>query len=66
MDPWSPSKHGIVQSRHQLFTDIDNFPFEDGAGGQWPVKVDEEKFPGGFSTTGAGTIDFWEISFGGH
>lgn len=60
MDPWSPSQHGVVESRHQIFTDVADFPFEDGAGGEWPIKAPEPKFPGGISTTGGGTIDFWE------
>lgn len=63
MDPWSPSKHGIVESRHQIFVDITNFDFLDGAGGDWPIKPPKPKVPGGISTTGAGTIDYWEIDF---
>ncbi|KAL9600631.1 MAG: hypothetical protein Q9219_003064 [cf. Caloplaca sp. 3 TL-2023] len=61
MLPWSPSKHGLVESRHQLFTDIKEFPFEDGVAGQWPVQEPVHPHPGGYSTTGAGTIDFWQV-----
>ncbi|KAI4152377.1 MAG: hypothetical protein L6R39_001829 [Caloplaca ligustica] len=43
MDPWSPSKHGIVESRHQIFVDITNFDFLDGAGGDWPIKPPKPK-----------------------
>lgn len=62
MDPWSPSKHGIVESRHQLFTDVKDFRFNDGAGGPWPVTEYVHKRPGGVSTTGAGLLGYWEIS----
>lgn len=62
MEPWLASKHGLVESRHQIFTDIKDFPFEDGAGGEWPVKEPAHEYPGGISTTGAGSIDFWEVN----
>ncbi|KAL8839050.1 MAG: hypothetical protein Q9170_001886 [Blastenia crenularia] len=61
MLPFSPSKHGVVGSLHDLYIDIEDLPFEDGAGGEWPVKVPVHEYPGGYSTTGAGIIDFWEI-----
>ncbi|KAL8763856.1 MAG: hypothetical protein Q9184_000452 [Pyrenodesmia sp. 2 TL-2023] len=61
MKPWSPSKHGVVESRRQIFTNIDEIPFEDGAGGDWPFKVKENKYPGGVSSPGGGVISYWEI-----
>ncbi|KAI4262686.1 MAG: hypothetical protein L6R35_007374, partial [Caloplaca aegaea] len=60
MDPWSPSKHGVVESRHQVFNDITDFPFEDGVAGEWPYKPPIHKNPGEFSTTQNGIIDYWE------
>lgn len=63
MAPWHPSKHGVVESRHQIFTDITDFPFEDGSGGDWPFKIPEpvSTHPGGLSSPGAGVIEYWEI-----
>lgn len=63
MDPWSPSKHGVVESRHQVFNDITDFPFEDGVAGEWPYKPPIHKNPGEFSTTQNGIIDYWVIDF---
>ncbi|KAL8772004.1 MAG: hypothetical protein Q9209_002669 [Squamulea sp. 1 TL-2023] len=53
-------KHGSVQSRHQIFKDVKDFPFKDGNDGQWPVLPSTRYHPGGISTTGAGVIDYWE------
>ncbi|KAL8708249.1 MAG: hypothetical protein Q9220_006826 [cf. Caloplaca sp. 1 TL-2023] len=60
MFPFSPSKHGIVESRHQIFPDIKDFESKDGAAGEWPIKAPDHHYPGGISTTGAGAIDYWE------
>lgn len=61
MPPWKPSKHGVVECRHQVFDDIEPFPFEDGVPGTWPANGTLRGYPGGISTTGAGVIDYWEI-----
>ncbi|KAI4091698.1 MAG: hypothetical protein LQ344_003938 [Seirophora lacunosa] len=62
MDPWSPSKHGVVECRHQVFSDITDFSFQDGVGDDWPYKQTYHDKPGEFSTTPEGMIDYWEIS----
>ncbi|KAL8736120.1 MAG: hypothetical protein Q9181_002535 [Wetmoreana brouardii] len=36
MKPWKPTKHGVVKSRHQLMTDIEDVPLHYGNGGEWP------------------------------
>ncbi|KAL8997017.1 MAG: hypothetical protein Q9169_003607 [Polycauliona sp. 2 TL-2023] len=54
-------KHGLVESRHQVFNDVENFPFEDGHDGQWPVLPSTRYHPGGIDTSDAGVIDYWEV-----
>lgn len=62
VDPWRPSNHGIVESRHQIFADVKDFRFNDGAGGPWPTVEYVHKRPGGVSTTGAALLGYWPIS----
>ncbi|KAL8720416.1 MAG: hypothetical protein Q9181_007911 [Wetmoreana brouardii] len=66
MVPISPSKHGVVESRHRLYPHIRDFDMTDGKGGQWPVQEPpisgkkNHNHPGGISTPGEGGIDYWE------
>ncbi|KAL9592189.1 MAG: hypothetical protein Q9179_006970, partial [Wetmoreana sp. 5 TL-2023] len=67
MDPISPSKHGVVESRHRLYPHVKDFQMKDGEGGQWPVQeppISGQKnhnHPGGISTPGEGGIDYWDL-----
>ena len=54
-------KHGVVESRHQVFNDVEEFPFEDGHDGQWPVLPSTRYHPGGINASYDGVIDYWEI-----
>ncbi|KAL8883441.1 MAG: hypothetical protein Q9215_008229 [Flavoplaca cf. flavocitrina] len=53
-------KHGVVESRHQVFNDVEEFPFEDGHDGQWPVSPSTRYHPGGINASEDGVIDYWE------
>ncbi|KAL8896194.1 MAG: hypothetical protein Q9207_007825 [Kuettlingeria erythrocarpa] len=61
MTPWSPSKHGLVESRRQTFNGIEDLPFQDGDGGDWPFKGRENEYQGGLSSPGSAAISYWEI-----
>ncbi|KAL8644138.1 MAG: hypothetical protein Q9226_007916 [Calogaya cf. arnoldii] len=53
-------KHGVVESRHQIFN-VEDLPFEDGKGGPWPIRPPARAMPGGISSTYGGVINYWEI-----
>ncbi|KAL8905039.1 MAG: hypothetical protein Q9171_006828 [Xanthocarpia ochracea] len=54
-------KHGLVESRHQIFNDVEDFTYEDGHDGKWPVEPSTRHQPGGITVTESGVIDYWEI-----
>ncbi|KAL8810069.1 MAG: hypothetical protein Q9223_007829 [Gallowayella weberi] len=61
MAGWRPSKHGIVESQHREYPDVEDFSFTDGLAGEWPVQGSQRGHPGGISTIGAGSVDYWEV-----
>ena len=54
-------KHGLVESRHQMFNDVEDITDEDGHDGQWPVAPSTRHHPGGIIVADSGVIDYWEI-----